>query len=160
MILLMESESPSKPIRYPTKDITSKQHTQHVDRVVNCPVRMKLVFEETDVFPRLSPAFSQTSPQSSMRVVFITERSQIRSSLEHCSELSFPGGGMVYHWFCFPQIFVFAIFPHLSPLSTCPQGKQAWSIAELPPMNPPRTFLHSNSNTISSAIFYFAYCLL
>ena len=47
MILFMESESPSKPIRYPTKDITSKQHTQHVDRVVNCPVRMKLVFEKT-----------------------------------------------------------------------------------------------------------------
>ena len=32
--------SPAKAIRYPTKDIASKKHSQHVDGVIYCPVKI------------------------------------------------------------------------------------------------------------------------
>ena len=38
--------SPSKSIRDPAKDVTSEEHPQHVDRVVDCPVRIMLLGEE------------------------------------------------------------------------------------------------------------------
>ena len=34
--------SPAKAIRYPTKDVTSKKHSQHVDGVIYCPVKIHI----------------------------------------------------------------------------------------------------------------------
>ena len=159
--------SPAKAIRYPTKDIASKKHSQHVDGVIYCPVKIH-TFSKDNMFDFKPEASLLTNKP----IVFYKSAFHHRSIIDEIlfrallsTQLS-----LKEKLSLFSSIFLLntTLATHLSRQSTCHRGKQASNSAELLPKNPHRTFprvlLHiiaiASSLTIAKFLFHFAIVLI